>query len=335
MGETIQYAEKMWDSAYIVSNNSGTNKLTNIKTSKSISFEKTSINKLVSAYKDCTEGQILVHVPWVMNGNTNTGICFVEKYELIIIGVYNYILIIDKDLKEKGRIPLMHRGMYYRCVINTNDNTFTILHSVFKYKKCDCYCPHHNHPESKCDCCVTHRRARECTCVCLTHPTALCNCPCKTYHNPRLDCNMHHEWELCECSDKHQPKNRLVYNIYWNWKFIITQLIPPQPFTSGQKYQYLQINQLDKLQFLDIDTGLIVDKVSIYRTEDEELLNENGKYKMRKITNLECIVCNNEIKCRYAFLPCCHANVCYDCGNKLKQCPTCRTKVESFKKLYL
>jgi len=83
-------------------------------------------------------------------------------------------------------------------------------------------------------------------------------------------------------------------------------------------HQKIILSQIDKLN--DID--------------ETEIQNQDGN---NNNANNECIVCMGEEK-DTLFLPCGHYCVCFKCGDEIKkgmkQCPICRSIVQSVTKVY-
>ena len=50
--------------------------------------------------------------------------------------------------------------------------------------------------------------------------------------------------------------------------------------------------------------------------------------------NMKCVVCLTENKC-FLFMPCKHLACCENCSKKVKNCPICRTKINSSFKIYV
>jgi hypothetical protein len=60
-----------------------------------------------------------------------------------------------------------------------------------------------------------------------------------------------------------------------------------------------------------------------------------GHVKVREIINKDgCSVCFEDIKEKYACVPCGHTTTCYNCLTDLTTCPICRTVIESKLKLF-
>jgi len=84
----------------------------------------------------------------------------------------------------------------------------------------------------------------------------------------------------------------------------------------------------DAKELLNKFADTLTNILNTIQKDYEELSKKN----VFGLDQTECVVCfddfdNNSHK-RMIFLPCKHANVCSDCSKNLKECPSCRAKIE-------
>ncbi len=104
------------------------------------------------------------------------------------------------------------------------------------------------------------------------------------------------------------------------------------------------LKQFLKLEGLDIDNPKVelVEKEKDSKRKDlmevEEVSEKNVKPKVDKMESqddsMSCSVCLAEKK-SILLLPCKHVCLCSGCGEKVSDCPLCRTKIEAKQTIFL
>lgn len=105
----------------------------------------------------------------------------------------------------------------------------------------------------------------------------------------------------------------------------------------GYKVEYVFYNY--KTNRYIINKYLCVKKIS--ETKYVCYDHATSRYAMCEYANSnECVICYNQLESKNAIVPCGHTNLCDKCYNKMNNtssliCPTCRTPITNFVRLYM